>query len=100
MKIETMRMCAEMAARQQLSALGQVGDDVQQLLDELANTPDGEFTVKISTRKPKAAPVVEAPVEAPVVEDAPVVEAPVEAPVAEEAPVEAPVVEEAPAAAE
>lgn len=65
MKIETMRMCAETVARQQRNALGHVSDDVQQLLDELANTPDGDFAVKISTRKPKAAPVVEAPAEAP-----------------------------------
>ena len=64
MKIETVRMCAEMAARQQLNALGHVGDDVKQLLDELANIPDGDFAVKTTTRKPKAAPVVEAPAEA------------------------------------
>ena len=66
MKTETVRLCAEMTARQQLSALGQVNEDVQQLLDELANTPDGELVLKTTTRKPKAAPVAEAPVEAPV----------------------------------
>jgi hypothetical protein len=80
-------MCAEMTARQQLSALGQVGEDVQQLLDELAATPDGDLAIKVSVRKPKApaaAPVAEAPVEAPV-------EAPAEAPV--EAPAEVPAAE-------
>jgi hypothetical protein len=96
MKTETVRMCAEMTARHQLSALGQVGEDVQQLLDELATTPDGDFTIKVSTRKPKApaAPVVEeAPVETPV--ETPV-ENPVETPVVEATPVETPV--EVPAA--
>jgi hypothetical protein len=67
MKIETVRMCAEMVARQQRNALGHVSDDVQQLLDELANAPDGDVAAKPPTRKPKApaAPAVEAPVEAP-----------------------------------
>jgi hypothetical protein len=79
MKTETVRMCAEMTARQQLSALGHVGEDVQQLLDELATAPDGDFTIKVSVRKPKApaaAPVAEAPAEA-------LAEAPAEAPAAE-----------------
>ena len=76
MKTETVRLCAEMTARQQLSALGQVNDDVQQLLDELANTPDGDLVIKTTTRKAKAAPVVEAPVDAPA-------EAPADAPAAE-----------------
>ena len=71
MKTETVRLCAEMTARQQLSALGQVNDDVQQLLDELANTPDGDLVIKTTTRKAKAAPVVEAPVDAPAEAPAP-----------------------------
>ena len=35
MNIDTVRMCAETTARQQLAALGCIGDDVQELLAEL-----------------------------------------------------------------
>jgi hypothetical protein len=69
MNLDTVLMCAQATARQQVAALGCVGADVQELLDELA-----------------PAPVVE---EAPAAVETPVEEAPVEAPMAEEAPVEA-----------
>jgi hypothetical protein len=59
MNLETVLMCAQTTARQQLAALGHVGDDVQALIDELAPAPVVE----------EAAPVVEEA--APVVEEVP-----------------------------
>ena len=39
MNLDTVLMCAQVTARQQISALGHVGDDVQALIDELASAP-------------------------------------------------------------
>jgi hypothetical protein len=54
MNLNTVLMCAQATARQQLVAFNYVGEDVQALIDELTSTPAAE----------EAAPVVE---EAPVV---------------------------------
>lgn len=40
MNLDTVLMCAQMTARHQLAALGFVGDDVQELLDELTPAPE------------------------------------------------------------
>ena len=39
MNLDTVLMCAQVTARQQLAALGTVGDDVQALIDELTPAP-------------------------------------------------------------
>ena len=74
MNLETIRLCAEMAARQQLAALGNVGDDVQELLDEVNSllVPDEVIeeapVAKAKTTKSKAkapAAPAEVPAEAP-----------------------------------
>jgi hypothetical protein len=63
MNTETVLMCAQITARQQLASLGFVGEDVQALIDELTPAPVVE----------EAAPVIEEA--APVAEEAaPVVE--------------------------
>jgi hypothetical protein len=49
MNTETILMCAQVTARQQLASLGFVGEDVQALIDELTPAPVVE----------EAAPVVE-----------------------------------------
>jgi hypothetical protein len=75
MNLDTVLMCAQMAARMQQSGLGHVDADIQALIDELTAAPAVE---------PVVAAVVEPVVEAPVVaEEAPVVEAPAEVPAAE-----------------
>lgn len=53
MNNETVLMCAQMTARQQLAALGYVGADVQALLDELTPAPEAEVE--------EAAPAAEEP---------------------------------------
>lgn len=40
MNLDTVLMCAQATARHQLAALGCVGDDVQELLDELTPAPE------------------------------------------------------------
>ena len=42
MNTETLLMCVQMTARQQLAALGCVSDEVQALLDELTPAPVAE----------------------------------------------------------
>jgi hypothetical protein len=59
MNLDTVLMCAQMTARQQIAALGYAGEDVQALIDELTPAP-----VVVE----EAAPVVEEA--APVVEEA------------------------------
>lgn len=57
MNLDTVRMCAEVTARMQLTALGQVNEDVQALLDEL-NAPVVDEApapaAKTSAKKTKA----------------------------------------------
>jgi hypothetical protein len=42
MNLDTVLMCAQMTARQQIAALGCVGQDVQDLIDELTSAPAAE----------------------------------------------------------
>lgn len=56
MNLDTVLMCAQVTARQQLAALGTVGDDVQALIDELTPAPAVEEAAPVVE---EAAPVVE-----------------------------------------
>ena len=70
MNLDTVFTCAQMAARQQIAALGYVSADIQALIDELTPAPVAEEVVEEAVEE--AAPVVEEAVEeaAPVVEEA------------------------------
>ena len=65
MNLDTVLMCAQMTARQQIAALGCVGQDVQDLIDELAPAPAAEVEqvpeaeVEQVPAEPAAEPVAE-----------------------------------------
>lgn len=62
MNLDTVRKCAEMAARQQAAALGSVDADIQALLNELAPAEVVQESAPVAEQEP-AAEVVNVPAE-------------------------------------
>jgi hypothetical protein len=50
MNLDTVLMCAQMTARQQIAALGCVGEDVQALIDELTTAPVVEEAAPVAKK--------------------------------------------------
>ena len=69
MNLDTVLMCAQMAARQQLSGLGHVDVEIQALIDELTAAPAVEPVAAVIAEPEVVVEVAqEAPAEAPAAE--------------------------------